>query len=376
MAMVERSPLNRYARDKRVVAEALHDVHSYLEQRHREISQEAIRGLLSRLAEDRFNLVVVGQFKRGKSSLVNALLGQEVLPTSIVPLTSIITAVRYGVEERALVGREGADWEEEVPISALVEYVTERGNPSNEKRVTSVEVEVPSSFLKRGLYVVDTPGVGSIYQANTATTYAFLPEADAVVFVTSVESPLTETELVLVDTVRQLVHRVFFVLNKTDQVAQLDREEAIAFAERLLCARLGSDDLRIFPLSAKLGLEGKQAADRRQIRESGLAQFEEALSSFLAADRGRVLLVSLLERALRVLAEEERLLDLAGPSDAARDGAGEGISALRRELQELEAARQRLVGRLRRSPTAGFRGRSPRPLPTGPSRPPGACPRS
>jgi len=350
--MIDRSPLTTYGHDKQVVAEALRAVQRYLEERRRELAHEVVRGLLSRLAEDRFNLVVVGQFKRGKSSLVNALLGQEILPTSIVPLTSIITAVRYGLEERALVSHEGSTAVVSVPVSALVEYVTELGNPNNEKHVTSVDVEVPSSFLRRGLHVVDTPGVGSVYQANTATTYAFLPEADAVVFVTSVESPLTETELVLADTVRQYVHRVFFVLNKTDQVGPADRQEAIAFAERLLHERMGTDHLKIFPVSAKLALEGKRAADSRQVEESGLAQFEAALSAFLVAERGRVLLVSLLERALRVLAEEEHLLDLAeSGTRPTRGDSGEDVVVLGQYLDDLDTARRDLVGRLRRTAT-------------------------
>ncbi len=145
------------------------------------------------------------------------------LPTSIVPLTSIITALRYGSEERFLLRRGGDDRPSSLPVSALTEYVTKRGNPNNENRVISTEVEVPSPFLRRGLYVVDTPGIGSSSQANTATTYSFLPEADAVVFVTSVEAPLTDTELAFVDAIRQYAERVFFVLNKVDLTSPSDQ---------------------------------------------------------------------------------------------------------------------------------------------------------
>ena len=161
--------------------------------------------LLVRLAEDRFNLAVVGQFKRGKSTLMNAIIGRDLLPTGVLPLTSAISALCYGPRERALLRRQGWAREQEIGLGELADYVTERGNPGNEKGLIEARVELPSRFLRRGLYFVDTPGVGSGRHENTETTRAFLPQADAVIFVTSVEAPLSEAEeLFLVDIREQL----------------------------------------------------------------------------------------------------------------------------------------------------------------------------
>lgn len=342
--MANHSSFASYARDKQAVAEALRAVQTYFEQRHREIASETMRSLLSRLAEDRFNLVVVGQFKRGKSSLINAILGRDVLPTAIVPLTSIITALRYGPASRAVVYREGSDSGLPVGISELADYVTERGNPSNEKRVISVDVEVPSTFLRRGLHVVDTPGIASAYQANTATTYAFLPEADAVIFVTSVESPLTEAELSFVDTIRQSVERVFFVLNKVDQVTPAELTEVLTFTENLLRERVGTPALRLFPVSARQALEGKLTGERGQIDQSGLPAFEEALAAFLRAEREVTLLRAILDRARRLLAEDQHLLTLLqGPSHPGGNGFEQRSARLGQYLDDLMAKRNGIL---------------------------------
>jgi hypothetical protein len=105
--------------------------------------------LLKKLAEDRFTLAVVGQFQRGKSSLMNAVIGRELLPTGPLPLTSTVTVLKFGPVERLVVGYKGSRLTSTFPMSALVDFVTEPGNPGNRRRVTTVTVEVPLPFLKR-----------------------------------------------------------------------------------------------------------------------------------------------------------------------------------------------------------------------------------
>lgn len=122
---------------------------------------------MAKLAEDHFTPTVLGQFKRGKSSLMNAVLGRHLLPVGVRPLTSAITVQKYGPSEKLVVHREGTLSPEEVPISCLGDYVTEKGNPGNEKRVSRARLELPLPFLRRGLEFVDTPGVGSSIEANS-----------------------------------------------------------------------------------------------------------------------------------------------------------------------------------------------------------------
>ncbi len=158
-------------------------------------ARETVRDLFARLAEDRFNLVVVGRFSRGKTSLMNAMLGTDRLPTGIVPVTSVITTVTYGTEEKVVLYYQHTNLFFEIPIPQLAEHITERGNPGNGRCIQTAEVQLPADLLRRGFHFIDTPGLGSSIVENTRTTEAFLPQADAFILVTSFDSPLTEDEV-------------------------------------------------------------------------------------------------------------------------------------------------------------------------------------
>ena len=122
--------LREYERVKFEFAEILRAAAIVLRESRPEI-QSPFSDLYARLAEDRFNLVVVGRFSRGKSSLMNAMLHTESLPTGIVPLTSVITTVSYGSAERAYIEHEGWSIPEEIRLDAVPHYVTQQGNPAH-----------------------------------------------------------------------------------------------------------------------------------------------------------------------------------------------------------------------------------------------------
>lgn len=195
--------LRNYTLAKQEIGTLVRSVKQFFQTQEQRDKAEQCQEILVHLAEDRFNLTVVGQFKRGKSSLMNAIMGRDLLPTGLLPLTSAITTLCYGPSERVVLRRKGWALQPEIPLSELPQYVTERGNPGNEKGLLEARVELPVPFLRRGLHFVDTPGVGSAKLENTQTTYEFLPQADAVIFVTSVEAPLSEAEEVFLRDVRQ-----------------------------------------------------------------------------------------------------------------------------------------------------------------------------
>jgi ribosome biogenesis GTPase A len=262
--------------------------------------------LLAQLAEDRFTLAVVGQFSRGKSSLMNAVLGMDRLPVGVVPLTSVITKVSYGNPERVLIEYARSFLKGEIAVAELPEYVTDTGNPGNKKQIAAAEVQLPSDFLRRGLFFVDTPGIGSVIAANTATTEQFLPEADAVIFVTSFESPLGRDELEFLRKVREHVRKVFFVVNKLDLVPLELLEEVLTFIRDRLKHEAGLPETRLFPVSALLGLKAKLSGSAQQLAESGLPALEENLVHFLTTEKTGVFLVRSCDRALSLLGELRR----------------------------------------------------------------------
>lgn len=261
-------------------------------------TEQPWRDLLTRLAEDRFTVVVAGRFNRGKSSLMNALLGLDRLPTGIVPLTSVITYVRYGTSERVLLDYQGSGLRGETTLQDLPEYVTERGNPGNIKRIRSAEIQLPAEILRRGFFFVDTPGLGSAIFENTKTTESFIPEIDVLILVTSYESPLTEDEIRFLQQASRSARAVFTVVNKHDTLARAAREELLEYVERTARGVLGNKTSRPFSVSATDGLAAKQKGDTSALRESGILDFETELVGFLTSERTKLFLSSMYERVL------------------------------------------------------------------------------
>lgn len=261
------------------------------------------RELLANLAEDRFTLAVVGQFNRGKSSLMNAVLGLDRLPVGVVPLTSVITRVSYGNPERALIEFQRSSLKSEISLDQLAGFVTETGNPGNSKRILAAEVQLPSEFLRRGLFLVDTPGIGSAIVENTVTTEQFLPQADAVIFVTSFDSPLGREELSFLAKVREYVRKVFFVINKLDLIESAHRDQVLAFIQQRLEREAGLHQLRLFAASALIGLQAKLSGSGERLAESGLPALEENLVQFLTTEKTREFLVRTCDRALSILGD-------------------------------------------------------------------------
>jgi GTPase SAR1 family protein len=260
-----------------------------------------------RLREGRFYVVCVGQFKRGKSTLLNALVGEPVLPTGVIPITAAVTVVRHGERLTARVRFGERDWEECEP-RALATYVSEEQNPGNEKGVTGVEVFVPSALLESGMCLVDTPGIGSVSEANTAATRAFVPHIDAALVVLGGEPPISGDEMALVQEVGRQVHDLVFVLNKADRQSDAERQEAIAFTERVLAERLGrpvGPILRVSAADRIVGAGPPRDWDRLVDALQSLAK-ESGADLVRAAERRGITLLA--QRLLRELDEQRAAL--------------------------------------------------------------------
>ncbi len=178
----------------------------------------SVDDLHGRLAERRLRVLVAGEAKRGKSTLVNALLGRPLLPMGVTPLTAVVTTVRYGKDESATaVFRTGRT--ESFPLTKLDDLVTERSNPGNRRGLASVTVVVDAPVLARGVELVDTPGTGSVYAHNTAEAEAALETMDAAVLVLTADPPVSASERELMARVAKLSVTMFVVLNKADYLA-------------------------------------------------------------------------------------------------------------------------------------------------------------
>lgn len=220
-------------------------------------------------------ICVVGEFKQGKSALINGLLGADVCPVDDDLATMAVTTVRHGDRPTATVHRREAGTEvvETIAPEELADWVTERGNPDNRRNVDGVEIGLPHPLLEQGITLVDTPGIGGLNAAHAAATLAFLPVADALVFVTDASAELTRPELEFLASAVDAGPLILVALTKIDMYPEWRRIMAIDEG-RLRAIDLG---VRPFAVSAALRAAARELDDPLLERDSGFPALTETI---------------------------------------------------------------------------------------------------
>ncbi|HUJ40552.1 MAG TPA: dynamin family protein [Candidatus Acidoferrales bacterium] len=251
-----------------------------------------IANLLDRMADTSLEIAVFGRVSSGKSSLLNALLGIEVLPVGVTPVTSVPTRLAHGKPARVTV-RFAERPAEECGVERLAEFVTEQENAANRKNVTRVSVRVPSARLAEGVVFVDTPGLGGLARAGAAETLAYLPKCDFGVVLMDAASPLTGGDL---ETVRALADAgisACVLVSKADLLSAGDLERVTGYVrEQLAAAGLG--ELPVAGVSVQAGhREGLERwfaetitplyGKARELREASLRRKAGVLRESVAA---------------------------------------------------------------------------------------------
>ena len=276
-----------------------------------------------RIAEGRFYVACIGQFKRGKSSLLNALAGSAVLPVGVLPVTSVATVLRWGERLAARVRFAGGAWRAIRPED-LAAYVAEERNSENRLGVSAVEVFLPSPLLASGMCLVDTPGIGSVFAGNTMTTRELVPHVDAAIVVLGADPPISGEELSLVEEVSRHVENLFFVLNKADRLPAGEANEAARFTERVLKERLGGRASPVLMVSATERLFSGPARDWEKL---------ESLLDRLARESGAPLVCAAEERAITRLLER-----LLAEIDERRDALVRPVAESEKRIGSLTAS--------------------------------------
>ena len=281
--MTDSSKTNRdQGKPKNIVKHAIQKLAGLLHVEGRLDKVSELREALRHLDRGIFRLVVMGEIKKGKSTFINALLGEEnLLPSDVDVATSTVYKLIYGKERRFKVfflpdsdtGRRSDPLL--VPESQLAEYGTEKGNPNNEKRVDFIGVELPAPLLAEGLAIIDTPGVGGLYKAHRDITWRYAPNADAIFFVLdSAEAVLSADEIkFLQELTGKVTKRVFFVQTKTDAA---DEETVRSWEKRnkeILRSELGvpESSLVYFPVSSTLKIKADSSNSGKRLRRSGFS---------------------------------------------------------------------------------------------------------
>jgi GTP-binding protein EngB required for normal cell division len=276
-------------------------------------------------AHDGIDVAVFGRFKAGKSSFLNHLTGQAVLPIGVVPLTAVITRLRYGPGERTEVrfldGRV-----ETVPVGDIGLFVGENENPENRKQVAAVEVELPELKPLTPLQFVDTPGLGSAFAHNTEVALNWLPNVGAAIVAISSDAPLSERDLALLDELRRHTPKIVLLLTKADLLTEAQRAEVLSFVTQQL-RRKWKTELPVFfysiqPEFTDLKTELEQSLISPLIRNHGEA----------AGQIARHKLLSLIGQTLNYL---QVALAAATQAESARQALREKLAEERRQFDSM-----------------------------------------
>ena len=287
--------------------------------------------------DERFSVVVIGEFSRGKSTFINALLGAALIPMDVLPETAVIHALHYG-EEPALtvVRRDGSTEKGKASSEYLQQFVV--GNQDVDA-VSYIKIAYPADFLAGNVLLVDTPGVSDMDEQRAEITYGFLPQADVVIVLLDATAPLKKTEKDFINqrVLPQGIRRVIFVANKADHI---DPEEVPDNYAEILQKRLDkafgeSLEGELFLVSAKLALDSALQKNASLWEQSGMEVLAVRLREIFAAERAGIRDSRLqwqyrriCGRIYRRLTSEKCLMGMKGSAlEAARDSLGQLIAS-------------------------------------------------
>ena len=295
---------------------------------------ERLKALSDALSADTFKVLIIGEFKRGKSTLINALLGEDVLPSYSIPCTAVINEIKWSDEKRACVHFNAAlsgrlrgipdDVRQhiirfdginvppmQIDIGRLAEIVTipdparDQAESVSESPYRKIEVFWPLSLCHNGVEIIDSPGLNE-HGTRTRITTDYLHRADAVVFVLSCSALASQSELRVIDNdIRGNGHEeIFFVCNRVDEIkGDADKRRIAEFAKGKLADRTVLPN-GVFLVSASNALKAKQEGDEIALASSQFTPFEDALAEFLVENRGRVKLLRPLREIRHVLRKQ------------------------------------------------------------------------
>lgn len=313
---------------------------------------EQLEGLVQ---SDSFKVLVLGEFKRGKSTFINAMLGSEILPAYAKPCTAIINEVKWGEPRRALLHPAKVEGSkelppQEVPVEQLEEYVVIQDDISelHGNRYDKVELFWPLKLCQNGVEIIDSPGLNE-HDVRQKVTIDYLSCVDAILFVLSCEALGSKSELDVIDNIlKPTGHEdIFFICNRFNMIRAKEREDVKQYAISRLAPRTKKGADRVFFISALDGLEGRIENDAERTEKSGMVQVEQELEKFLANERGRVKILrpareiqTAIYSVRRTIPERESMLKTDLKTLESRfEGAQE-------PLRRLEAEREQIVRRV------------------------------
>jgi predicted GTPase len=297
--------MNTYQEQRQEIIKLFQQTQAIVEQNDRQDIAQTLAQSKQRFTEGKLFVVVAGEFKQGKSSLINALLNEKNLfPVDIDITTNLVSSITYGKEEKVtvIIGEPGQGQEKIITREEIPNYVTEQENANNVRKAQMLVIESPNPQLKEGLVLVDTPGVGGLNTEHTAVSYAFIPNADVILFVSDTEKPLTVKELEFVDLIARHCKNFIFVVTKKDQgnykeIITSNREKLSKILNRL------ANEIDLIPVSSKTKIAYLKSKDSEDLEDSNFVALESKLWQILERQRGSILTLRALADLGKALAQ-------------------------------------------------------------------------
>lgn len=233
---------------------------------------------------------ILGTQGMGKSTMINAILGEDILPSEADETTCVPVEIRYGPEPKGIV--RFLDDKPETPVNTkteLSEFVDNNFNPGNEKRVSHIVLYRDYPLLKTGLVIVDLPGVGSLTKANEETTTKYIQNLCVAIFIISTSPPILKTEANFITSVWRSFNSVYFVQNVWDDNSEDETREGLDHNEKVLSEisqKISAPKLHsIIPVNAYAAAKGSLEKNQELIHTSNINELLEALTSFAKSYR-------------------------------------------------------------------------------------------
>jgi serine/threonine protein kinase/GTPase Era involved in 16S rRNA processing len=301
-----------------------HEIRDLIRTRGDQDGATQIEDAITEFRNDKYSIAVIGKAKRGKSTLLNALLGRKddlVAPVDKLPASSAITTISYSPNESAdVVFRDERC--EPITYDQIRSYVTEEGNPKNAKGVACVNVAGPFPGLDHDMQLVDTPGGDSMHEHHDELLHAFIPSADAVIYLISARMPIDASEKELLRKVKATdSQKIFFAINRIDELSAADLADAVRHNSQEL-NKLGMSVTKLHEISALRAYQGNVSA-------SGLPALCEEMRVYLAENKGKVLARRFIMRVLSIV-------------KPVRDGLEVSIQSAEKTTMQLDAELKKL----------------------------------
>ncbi|WP_108671380.1 dynamin family protein [Peribacillus acanthi] len=293
--------------------------------------EEAFRVIEKDIEEDSFMVVTVGEFNNGKSTFLNALLGEDILPTGVTPTTATINALLWGEKQGFQIIKQGVAEKEPVKLEHLEHYMASSEFSFDE--VDYLKIQTPSPLLENHLVLIDTPGLNDINRLRSSITYQFIPKADVVFFVLNMTAPVRKTEYTFLSEtlLKQGLDRIIFIANFVDRMDEEEIEEVLLEIQKRIESGTGMKEVEIFPLSAFEALEGKMNQDDDLVQLSGILPIESRMEQLChSGSRSEEKYKRYKTRAIHSLSQLQQFIEQR------LDMNGKEVEALRKDFEQIE----------------------------------------